>query len=206
MNKSELQQILNFLKIAEKLKQVRRYNATDTMKNKESTADHSWKVALMAMILADGLKEDLNLLKAIKIALVHDLVEAIAGDVDYRLIHTGLITKEEKTAAEAKAMKEIKASLPQKIGQEIEDLWLEYEKMETPEARYIKAIDKIEGLDHMVYRTYECFDDPERIAHYADPAVEKFPELKDLLNLTKEEIKIEFTKLPWEWKPEYDTK
>ncbi len=199
----EIEQIFDFIEISENLKDTRRYLNTKEMKQKESSAEHSWHVALISMIVFYEFDLKVDLLKSIKMALVHDLPESIAGDTDYSLVAWGIKTKEEKHDMELAAIKEIRKRLPKKSGQEIYNLWQEYEQSETAEAKFIKAVDKIEGINHMLVLGHECFDHPELIAPYPNKAVKKFPEIKAMLIELHDRLKPKFEKLGWPWLEEY---
>src|SRR3989344_1961317 len=114
--KNNLEKIFDFLKQIEKIKSTLRYNKTTGGRN-ESTADHSWRLALMVPIIAEELKIDIDIEKSMKIALVHDLAEAITGDIDAIKISTGEVSKEEKKKQELAAMGKIRNMLPEKIGE-----------------------------------------------------------------------------------------
>lgn len=202
--KNNVEKLFDFMEISHQLKKTKRYLHTKEMKWKESSADHSWNVALLSFIVADELDLKIDVLKAIKIALVHDLVEAIAGDTDHSLIAFGKITKEGKYKAELAAMEKIRQTLPEKSGTDVYNLWMEYEEAKTPEARYIKALDKIEGIDHMHCIGTACFDYPELIAAYSTKAVKNYPELKGMLTELNKRLKPQFEEKGWEWKKEYD--
>ena len=201
-----LNKIFNFLHQAGKLKKILRYSAHDKMP-KESVADHSWRLAIMAFIIAEELKLKINLIKALKIALVHDIAEAITGDIDYLLIYINKVSDKQKLEQEIKAMKKIKAILPAKEGKEIYKLWREYENGLSPEAKYIKALDKIEALTHIIeagHKTYSDYSNPEIIPIYADRDVVNYQDLKIVLKIIKNKIKSEFAKGKIPWKKEYD--
>ena len=200
-----LKQIFDFLEIANNLKKTYRFSSSkpkDLLK--ESSADHSWRLSLMSFFISDELKLDINKEKALKIAIIHDLVEAITGDIDFRLIIEGKVTKNDKKKEELKAIKKIKECLPDKLGNEVHDLFMEYEAASSPEARFIKALDKLETMTNIKNHGYKAIDMPEPIITYADDAVKKFPELKGLLVLVKKELKEEFEKGNIPWKKEYD--
>jgi len=199
----DLNKIFNFFEQAGKLKEVERYNEK---RNgiKESAADHSWRLALMAFAIAQELNLNLDILKAVKIALVHDIAESVTGDIDAVLIMEGKFSKEEKKKEEMEAMGKIKNIAPEEIGGEIYSLWEEYETGETWEARFIKALDKLETLAHLSESGYKTYDKPELIPRYADEAVKNFPELLPLLKIVKQKLKEEFIKGGFEWKEEYD--
>jgi 5'-deoxynucleotidase YfbR-like HD superfamily hydrolase len=152
------------------------------------------------------LKLDIDITQAMKIALVHDLAESITGDIDAKLIKEKIYTREEKKQSEEKAMIKIKEFLPTKLGEEINNLWLEYEEAKTKEARYIKALDKIETSMHIVELGEGIYDDTELIGTYGNENVANFPELNNFFQLVKEEIKKEFKKNGLVWKDEYNVK
>lgn len=91
-----MEKMFCFLHQVGKLKDTYRFSQVETLKNTESTADHSWRLSLMAFIVADELKLDINVERAVRIAIVHDIIESVTGDVDYRLIVENKVTKEEK--------------------------------------------------------------------------------------------------------------
>jgi len=199
-----LKQILKFLHQIGKLKETYRFGESKVLKG-DSSADHSWRLALMAAVVASELKLNLKLEKALKIALIHDLPEAITGDIDARLIAQGKITKEKKHEQEKKAMEKIKKSLPGKIGKEIGSLWQDYEKGGSAEAKFIKALDKIETLTHFTgIKTPNKIDAPELLITYGNKEVKNFPQLKNIFKLVKTELKIDFKRNGIPWKKEYN--
>jgi len=203
-NDKKIKKIYDFLRVSEQLKKTKRWKDTPTMAFKETSADHSWHLAILLLVLSSEFDYKVDILKALKIALVHDLVEAIADDTDASLIYLGKKTKEEKFNEEFAAIKQIKEMLPDKSGRELHDLWVEYEEAKTPESKLVKALDKIEGINHVLCETYRCFDIPELIAPYPNKAVSKFKKLKPILSELHERLKPEFAKKGWEWKKEYE--
>lgn len=199
-----IEKIFEFTKISEELKNTKRWMHTVQMTKKETSADHSWHLALLVPIVAKELNLDVNLEKSILLALIHDLVEAIAGDTDYSSIANGINTIEDKNRKERQAIKEIEKSLPEKSGKMVKEIWEEYDKAETKEARFIKALDKIEAINHMLVVGMQCYDQPDLIAPYPIKAVINFPDLKPVLKELHKRLKPTFAKLNWEWKKEYD--
>lgn len=200
---SKIEKIFDFLKIVEELKKTERWETVENMGRKESSADHSWGLTVFILVISIELKIDVDMLKSLKIALVHDLVEALAGDTDQSLIAFGKKTKKEKQEAEMKAMKKIYKILPKESGEEIRNLWLEYEEGKTKEALFVKAMDKVESINHILNKGYGCFDYPELIAPYPNNAVQKFPELKPVLKELQDRLKPEYEKRGWKWLEEY---
>jgi putative hydrolases of HD superfamily len=202
-NDETLRKVFNFLHQIENLKSTLRYPLTKSGRQ-ESAADHSWRLSLMCFVVAKELNLDIDVGHTLKIAIVHDIAESITGDIDYVKIVDKKISKEEKQNLEICAMKKIKATLPLKTSEEIYALWLEYEEAKTREAKFVKAMDKLETLTQLIEAGYKTFDRPEIISCYANKAVEAFPELKEMLKILKEKLKKEFEKGNFEWKEEYN--
>lgn len=202
MEKSNLEKIFDFLNVVGDLKNQVRYGDFDI--DPDSTADHTWRLALMVFMIADEIKLNLDVLKAVKIALVHDMPEAITGDIPYMDVAHGHITKADKQKNEIRAMEEMMKILPEEIGKEIFGLWEEYEYGKTKEALFVKALDKFESTSYVIEKGRN-YSDPEVIATYADRHVKNFPELKEISKIIKKRVKQEFQKRNIEWKPEYDS-
>jgi len=149
----ELDAILDFLRSAERLKTVPRSGWT-SQGHQESVAEHTWRLALMAMLLY-GRDPGIDLARLLKMCLIHDLGEAIGGDVPAPLQAAG----PGKAARERADLADLVASLPEPLGREITALWDEYEAAATPEARIAKGLDKLETiLQHTQGRNPEDFD------------------------------------------------
>lgn len=203
-NSGNLEKIFDFLHKIESLKSTLRYNKT-TSGRKESTAEHTWRLALIVFIIADELKLNIDINKAIKIALVHDLAEALIGDIDAILIAEGKFSKDEKEKQEIEAIMNLQNTLPEVIGKEISDLWHEYNDCKTREAKFVKALDKIETLTQIAESGHKTYDKPEFIANYANKSIKSFPELSEILKIVKRKLKAEFDKGNIEWKEEYNS-
>ena len=197
-----IKQIFDFLHTVEKLKRTYRFETVNNIEG-DSTADHTWRMSLMTFMIAEELKLDLDILRCLKLALTHDLPEAITGDIDTKKRIKENIESSRKEADEEKAMRELEKLLPKKIGAEIFALWKEYQTGETKEARFVKAIDKIEGVMTHIELS-KSLDVPEITASYGHEAMKKFPEIMGLYKIFKQELKQEFKKQNLEWKKEYD--
>jgi len=201
-NRQNIEKIFEFLHAVGNLKSTFRWSETKEMP-KDSSADHSWRLALMAFIIADELKLNIDKFRAMKIALVHDIAESITGDVDYRKIADGRVSKEEKTMQEIIAINKLKNMLPEEIGKEFFLLWEEYEKVETQEAKFIKALDKIETLTHLMEVGHIYFHKrADIIPYYGKKQIEDFPELKEVMGFVREKIKEDFDKGGIKWEEE----
>lgn len=192
--------IFEFLQIAGKLKKTYRFSEVEVLKNTESSADHTWRLSLMSFILADELKLGIDKEKALKLSIIHDIAESITGDIDYRKIYTNQVSTEYKKNEELKAIKLIAKRLPKKLGEEIYTLWDEYEKETTLEAKYVKALDKIEAILTLIEAGSEAFDMPELVIKQLNKANEICPPIEELILVIKEKIKKEFITEQIYWK------
>ena len=109
---------------------------------KENDAEHSWHLALMAVLLAEHADEEVDLLKVITMVLIHDLVEIDAGDT-YAYDEAG---KQTQRAREEKAADRIFGMLPKDQGENFRALWEEFDAYETPEAKFAHVCDNVQPL------------------------------------------------------------
>ncbi|EOR08430.1 bifunctional HD family hydrolase/N-acetyltransferase [Acinetobacter genomosp. 15BJ] len=140
MELNVIQNRLTFLREAEKLKNVTRFSHTSNGRQ-ESTAEHSWRLCLMAVIFADQFK-DIDFEKLLKICLIHDLGEAIHGDIP-AILKDQFPAKNQQEKQDLYQLTECLDDQPQML---IRSLWQEYEDATTPEAKIVKALDKLETI------------------------------------------------------------
>lgn len=131
---------LNFIRECDKLKTTLRKTKLICTDRYENDAEHSWHLALMAMVLKDYANTPIDLLKVIKMVIIHDLGEIGTGDV--MVYH--------KTAADDEAEKvSVQAffnTLPEPLATELMTLWLEFSDRKTPEAKFAAALDRLEPV------------------------------------------------------------
>jgi len=138
-----LQQQLNFLYEIDKLKTIfRRTNLITEPERLENSAEHSWHLAFYVMILAEYANEKIDLLRVIKMVLLHDLVEIDAGDT-FCYDQAAHVGKDEK---ELQAANRIFGMLPEDQRQELMDIWQEFEHGETAEAKFAISVDRLHPL------------------------------------------------------------
>jgi len=142
-----LREQIGFLLEIDKLKQVFRQTYLLDETRKENDAEHSWHFAMFAVLLVEYANEKVDLLKVVKMALVHDLVEIDAGDT-FLYDEVGHADKAER---EEKAAERIFGLLPDDIGEELHALWIEFEAKETAEAKFAGAIDRLQPFLHNIY-------------------------------------------------------
>ena len=129
---------IEFLNIVEKLKCNTRHSWTSNGR-RESVAEHSWRVGLMAMLCADEYPH-LDINKVIKMSLIHDLGEAITGDIP------AFNKTENDRIEEEKAVLDLLSKLPENYCEEFTVLFAEMKKKETLEAKLLKSLDNLEAL------------------------------------------------------------
>lgn len=134
-----LRQIAKFLVEIEKLKLIERVACLSDRQRRENDAEHSWHLALMIMTLKQELDIEFDELRALKIALVHDLVEVYTGD-SWVNNKKDKLTKQKK---ELIAAKKLFAQLPDDLRDELMGYWLEYEEAKSIESKIVKGLDKI---------------------------------------------------------------
>ena len=153
MRGDELDGVLAFLREAERLKTVKRSGWT-SIGETESVAEHTWRLCLMAMVLY-GRSDGIDLARLLRMCLIHDLGEAIGGDVPA----PAQLSSRPKAEQERADLLSLVAPLPDGVRQEIVELWDEYEAATSPEARIAKGLDKLETiLQHTQGRNPADFD------------------------------------------------
>jgi putative hydrolases of HD superfamily len=140
MSADDLDGILAFLRAAERLKTVTRSGWTSAGQP-ESVAEHTWRLCLMAMLLY-GRAPGVDLARLLRMCLIHDLGEAIRGDVPA----PAQVGPGAKSADERADLLELTAPLPTALREEIVGLWDEYEGAQSAEARLAKGLDKLETI------------------------------------------------------------
>jgi len=142
-----LQHQLEFLLEIDRLKQVLRRSYLIGAERRENSAEHSWHLAVAAMVLAEYAREEIDLSQVIRLVLVHDLVEIDAGDT-FVYDDTGNATKAIKEMA---AAERVFGLLPEEQRQDLMNLWLEFEARQTPEAKFASALDRLLPILHNAF-------------------------------------------------------
>lgn len=141
MDVNRLEQQMRFLVEVDKMKSVYRRTILIDKTRRESDAEHSWHFALMAMLLAEYADpEKFDCARVIRMALVHDLIEIYAGDT----FAYDVQGNQDKRQRETEAADKLFALLPEDQAAEIRALWEEFDAMETPDAQYAAAIDRLQ--------------------------------------------------------------
>ena len=133
---------IEFIIEVDKLKKIVRQSYIADGSRRENDSEHSWHLALMAFLLEEYANEPINVLKVMKMVLIHDLVEIDAGDT-YAYDEKG---NEDKLERELKAAERIFNLLPEDQAKEIRALWDEFEERVTIEAKYAAALDRVQPI------------------------------------------------------------
>lgn len=204
MRQKKINDILKFLRRSKGLQSIERYRSS-LHDERNTVAEHSWRLGLMAMVIGAECKVQVDMSRTLSLALVHDLAEVTTGDVDaYEQIMGGKRLKDDKAISEESAMREMTDDIP--FGDWIYSLWREYQDQLTIEAKFLSALDKIEGFLHIAEDGVEMYIPKEFHASYADKAVaafdeatHHFPELNDLLDAVKKDLKEKFKHADVAW-------
>lgn len=137
-----INQQMAFITEVDKQKSIFRQSYLADGSRNENDAEHAWHLALMAIILGEHANESIDLLKALKMVLIHDLVEIDAGDT-YAYDDKG---NEDKYIREVAAAKRIFGLLPDDQSEQLYELWEEFEKRETKEAKFAAALDRVQPI------------------------------------------------------------
>lgn len=143
MEKSVIGSILGTIHLAENMKKELRHCWMSNGRH-ESVAEHCWRLGFFLLLVEKYLEVPIDLTKALKMTVIHDLAEAVTGDLP--IFVDDERTKSNKTAAEYKAMQAICYKMPEEIGDELFSLWEEYELRESREACVVSALDKLEAI------------------------------------------------------------
>jgi putative hydrolase of HD superfamily len=160
--------VLKFMNLVNNLKHSsRRGWSLINVENHEHIAGHMYAMGMMTFLLGDD--SNLDRFKCLQLALVHDLAECIVGDITPQ----DNIPEDKKHAMEDEAMKEIASNLGEDIGKMIYNLYKEYEAKETPEAIFVKDLDRLDMLFTATH--YEKRDNtPRKMQEFFDATEGKF--------------------------------
>jgi len=205
-----MRDLLDFLIEIGKLKEIKRKGITFYgVKKPDSAVDHSFRMALMAWFL--GRERKINIEKAFKIALIHDICKVLTGDITP---YDGLLPKDKeerdefvrrwrrlrlnekekrytkKFKKEYNALKKLILKLPKNLRKEITEVWLDYHKGRSPEARFISQLDITENL----LEAFEWWKKNKKFPtkpwwEHADEVIDDPILLKFLKEIEKEELK-----------------
>ncbi len=143
-----LEQQITFVRELDKLKRIQRQTWLTDTSRQENSAEHSWHIAVMAMVLAEYAPgEDLNIGRVMQMLLIHDIVEIDAGDTFcYDRAAVAQQADHEERAAER-----LFGLLPQDLASRFKDLWEEFEDRQTPESLLANSLDRLQPILNNYY-------------------------------------------------------
>ena len=142
MHTNNLEKQVAFIKEIDKIKFIQRNSRLFNSQRRENDAEHSWHLAVMAIVLAEHSDKSIDLLKVLKMVLIHDIVEIDAGDTFFY----STTENHDNRAEELAAAKRIFGILPKEQAEELIAIWEEFENAETAEAKFAKSMDRFEPL------------------------------------------------------------
>lgn len=142
----KIENLLNFIIEIEKLKDVQRKTRPVGLNRYENSAEHSWHICLSALILKEYANEEINIDRVIKMLLIHDLGEIDAGDTIIYEAETQAIKEKE-----SEGIKRVLGFLPNSDATIYFELWEEFERGESADSKYARAIDRIPPLLHNLH-------------------------------------------------------
>ena len=144
-----LDQQLKFVAEIDKMTQIFRRTMLIDGSRRENDAEHSWHIAVMALLFSDYVKEKPDLGRVVKMLVVHDLVEIYAGDTFAFDVEANKSKEENEIAAADKLF----SQLPEEQGKEIRSLWEEFDEMKTPDSIYANCMDRVQPFFHNTLTT-----------------------------------------------------
>ena len=135
-----------FLNEADRLKSVLRATTLVDGSRPENSGEHSWHLALYALILADQADPEVKIDRVIRMLLIHDLVEIDVGDVPIHSQNGQAHASAATQAAESQAADRIFGLLPSDLRDDLRVLWEEFEAAQTPDARFAKSLDRVQPV------------------------------------------------------------
>ena len=142
MIQERLKRQIDFIKEVDKIKNIFRQTRIHDGSRYENDAEHSWHLAMMAMLLFENADSGIDLLKVMKMVIIHDIVEIDAGDTFCYDAQANL----DKQEREDRAADRLFGILPEDQGIELKQMWIEFDEMKTPEARFAASLDRLQPV------------------------------------------------------------
>lgn len=187
----DLKNILAFVHLAEGEKEALNHVWTSGGRQ-DSSAEHSWRISVMAILLAPYLKEKVDMERVLKMVAIHDLAKVVTGNVLAQVYDYDEKVKEDAQTAKEKATDELLKELPEKLGTELYELWEEHEEQKTPEAVFVKSLGKMEvRIQHNESDLKTWNEDEYPRALFA---ADKYCQFDEAIKLFNELVKVESAK------------
>ena len=186
----KIEDMIHFIKLMGRLKKIKRSGWVKkvNVKQPESVADHTFRTAILCMIIGD--MKGLDTLRMLRVALIHDACESIIGDLMHYKDEREDLRKRE---LENDAMIQILSLLPEDIRKNYSKIWKDFQDEESLEAKIVREMDKLE----MVFQALEYEEegyDKEKLSEFWDSAEDSIndPDAKAVFNMLKKQSKINF--------------
>lgn len=187
----KINQLLRFTAEVDKMTGISRRTMLLNKSRRENDAEHSWHIAVMAMLFKDYAPEGCDVARAVQMCIVHDLVEIYAGDTFAYDVSANLGKEEREKAAADRLFGE----LPEHLGKQFRLLWEEFDKMETPDAKYAAAMDRLQPFLHNTLTDGQTWKEGKpsvaMVEKRLGPALELIPEIKGWYDANIERAKKE---------------
>jgi len=210
MQSSDIAKIFAFIDVVNSLKYEMRYSGIRKPELRDSVAAHCWRMALLSYLVAEQFNRTgelkLDTLKILKLVLIHDLAEAIIGDIPYPEICANPALKKDKYLGEREAMLKLKAMLPESLGDEVMSLWEDYESNNSLEAKFAIVMDRFEAAHHSISMGVNNMQYVSPIVTHSNKCYGWVPEFDELIRYVREELRAHFAEHGEPWLPEYELK
>ena len=140
----KINKLLRFAAETDKMTAILRRTMLVDGSRRENDAEHSWHIALMCMLFKDFAPQGTDVSRAVQMCIVHDLIEIYAGDT----FAYDISGNQDKAEREAKAADKLFSQLPENLAKDFRTLWEEFDAMETPDAKYAAAMDRLQPFLH----------------------------------------------------------
>jgi len=165
---------INKLRKIYHLKHVERMNSV--LKRKESSAEHSWSCLILADYFLSQMNEDIDRLKVYELLMYHDVIEIEAGDIPIHHVEE----RKNKKEKEQKAFVKIKENFPEELKEKFSKLFEEFEEQKTKEAKFARAVDRLDALIHeMDYKVDWKEWTEEMVRRFYQEEIKDFPIIKE---------------------------
>ena len=187
----KINQLLRFTAEVDKMTGISRRTMLLNKSRRENDAEHSWHIAVMAMLFKDYAPAGCDVARAVQMCIVHDLVEIYAGDTFAYDVSANFGKEEREKAAADRLFGE----LPEHLGKQFRLLWEEFDKMETPDAKYAAAMDRLQPFLHNTLTDGQTWKEGkpsvDMVEKRLGPALELIPEIKGWYDANIERAKKE---------------
>jgi len=210
MRPSDIAKIFAFIDTVNSLKFELRFGDNCKSQFRDTVAAHCWRLALLSYLVSDQFNRTgelkLDTLKVLKLAIIHDLPEALVGDVSFDKIYTGQATQNDKALREIEAIQKLCDMLPESSRDEVIELWKDYDISNSLEAKLVKILDKLEAAHSSMTAGVKAMTHVPPMVTHSNKGYGWVPEFDTLIEYVREELREHFAEHGEPWLPEYELK